>query len=537
MPGLDEIKEKVDKALNGGNPGSNGTQTDTSDTQTGSTGTETGGTGTETGSTGTETGSTGTEIGSTGTEIGGTGTGTGGTGTGTGGTSTETGGTGTDTINTDTDNSDSDNEEEPVDDNVNWDNEETEKETEPAKETEAPRQEEETKKDETTGKDTGKDTGRDSADPMRVAPGEEIALDPNRNDDTSASAAEVFTVPAEETLTTAETQVPGGDEPAAGFLSGGGLLYAALALLLALIVCVALVIIRKNNAEKKRRQRRRARRAGSRDDLITTRGVDPTLANAPMAAAPAAAQQPIVAAVHQHIGAREDQQDSYGASDLTAYPTSGVLAVVADGMGGLSNGGAVSSALVRTFLEGFRHMAGQTQPQDMLLEMAIQANNYINQMLRGAERSGSTLVSAVVQDGYLHFLTVGDSRIYLYRAGTLLQLNREHIYQEELAVKAINRLISIPQVSGDRQAHSLTSYFGIGSIPAIDRNYEGIKLVPGDRILLATDGVFGTLSREEMEQALQGTVGEATQALGDRIREIDKPYQDNNTALILEYRG
>lgn len=412
------------------------------------------------------------------------------------------------------------------DDNLSWGDDEAEQETE------AP------KKDESTGKDTGKDTGPNGPD-WRVTPDEAIEMDvPNSTESgSSASPADAFTAPTGETFATTETQAPG-DEQAAGFLSGGGLLYAALALLLALIVCVVLLIIRKNNAEKKRRRRRKARQAANRDDLVTTRGVDPTLANAPMATAPTvAAQQPIVAAVHQHIGAREDQQDSYGASDLTAYPTSGVLAVVADGMGGLSNGGAVSSALVRTFLEGFRRMAGQTQPQDMLLEMAIQANNYINQMLRGAERSGSTLVSAVVQDGYLHFLTVGDSRIYLYRAGTLLQLNREHIYQEELAVKAINRLISIQQVSGDRQAHSLTSYFGIGSIPSIDRNYEGIKLVPGDRILLATDGVFGTLSREEMEQALQGTVGEATQALGDRIREIDKPYQDNNTALILEYRG
>ena len=412
-----------------------------------------------------------------------------------------------------------------VDDGVKWG------ETEPV-ETTVPKQEEETKKEETTGKDTA-GNGPD----FRVTPDEAIAMPVpgSQEADSSASPADLFTTPTEETVTTTETQAPGGEQ-AAGFLSGGGLLYAALALILALIVCVVLLIIRKNNAEKKRRQRRKAKKAqqGSRDDLITTRGVDPTLANAPMAAA---VQQPIVAAVHQHIGAREDQQDSYGASDLTAYPTTGVLAVVADGMGGLTTGAAVSSAQVRTFLEGFRRMAGQTQPQDMLLEMAIQANNYINQMLRGAERSGSTLVSAVVQDGYLHFLTVGDSRIYLYRAGTLLQLNREHIYQEELAVKAVNRLISIPQVSGDRQAHSLTSYFGIGNIPSIDRNYEGIKLVPGDRILLATDGVFGTLSQEEMEQALRGTVGEATQALGDRILEIDKPYQDNNTALILEYRG
>lgn len=376
---------------------------------------------------------------------------------------------------------------------------------------------------------------RSGSSGILVTPAENISGEETTGENSSASASEasIEETSAEEAYT--ETQAPGADTGAAPF--SGGMLYAILALLLVLIIGVALTIIRKNNEKKRRRRKRRTKPSPSpsprSDDLITAVGTDPTLATAPIAAV----HQPVVAAVHQHIGAREDQQDSYGASDLNAYPVQGVLAVVADGMGGLSNGGAVSSALVHTFLDGFRRMAGQVQPQDMLLEMTIQANSYINQMLRGAERSGSTLVSAVIREGYLHFLTVGDSRIYLFRGGTLLQLNRDHIYQEELAVKAVNRLISIPQVSGDRQAHSLTSYFGIGQIPSIDRNYEGIKLVSGDRILLATDGVFGTLTQEQMEQALQGTVGEAAKAIGDMVREADQPYQDNNTALILEYRG
>jgi len=161
----------------------------------------------------------------------------------------------------------------------------------------------------------------------------------------------------------------------------------------------------------------------------------------------------------------------------------------------------------------------------------------VNQMLRGQERSGSTLVAATVRDGMLHFLTVGDSRIYLYRGGALLQLNREHIYQEELAVKALNQIVSQQQVRGDRQAHSLTSYFGIGRIPAMDRNYEGIRLVDGDKILLASDGVFGTLSQPQMEAAMSRNVTEAAKLMGEWVRTANRPHQDNNTAVILEYRA
>ena len=258
---------------------------------------------------------------------------------------------------------------------------------------------------------------------------------------------------------------------------------------------------------------------------------------APMAAAPVASGTGISAAVHQHIGARKDQQDSYGVSDLNAYGTNGVLAVVADGMGGLANGAAVSSTLVHSLLTYFRQTTGKENTADMMLDMVTQANDQINRMLQGADRSGSTLVSAIIREGRLHFLTVGDSRIYLYRKGVLLQLNREHIYQEELALKAVNHIVPLQQVTGDRQAHALTSYLGIGRLTHIDRNYDSIKLEPGDRLLLASDGVFGTLSEVDMENALRGTISQAAESMGQMILKANMPYQDNNTALVVEYRG
>lgn len=293
---------------------------------------------------------------------------------------------------------------------------------------------------------------------------------------------------------------------------GNGWLLGGLALVAVLAVCTVLEMLRRNKHRSGRKTR-------------------------PAAAAYVSGGS-VAVADYQDIGAREDQQDSFDYSAPELYAQQGVMAVVADGMGGLANGKAVSNALVRTFVDGFPQVSGYyNQTADILLDLSIRANARINQMLRGAERSGSTLVAALVRDGYLHYLTVGDSRIYLYRGGALLQLNREHIYQEELAVQAVNQAVAMAQVRGDRQAHSLTSYFGIGRIPAIDRNDEGIRLVPGDRILLASDGVFGTLSQDEMEQALQSGIQDAANQMGSMIRSAGKPYQDNNTLVILEYRG
>lgn len=245
---------------------------------------------------------------------------------------------------------------------------------------------------------------------------------------------------------------------------------------------------------------------------------------------------PVSAASVHEIGAREDQQDSFGISDYAAQGK-GLLAVVADGMGGLTNGKAVSSLLVNTCFDVFHSLPAYVAKEDMLLQMAVQSNAAVNQMLGVSGRSGSTLVAASVANGQLYFLTVGDSRIYLYRSGALLQLNREHIYKEELSLDAVNGRMSIYEVNNDPQAKSLTSYFGIGRIPHLDRNYEGIRLIKGDKMILASDGVFGTLSLEQMEMALQLPAKEAAEKLREQVAAANRPYQDNYTAVVLEYRG
>lgn len=240
------------------------------------------------------------------------------------------------------------------------------------------------------------------------------------------------------------------------------------------------------------------------------------------------------------IGQRDDQQDSYGLTDekdILLYHRRGHLAVVADGMGGLSNGGEISSLTVKSCYNQFYELPEYKKPSDMLLEMAKAANYNVNMHLRNGQRSGSTLVASIIRDGYLYFLSIGDSHIYLYRDGGIFLLNREHVYREELALSAINGEVAMEQVKGDKQANSLTSYLGIGTISHIDRNEDGIRLLAGDKIVLCSDGVYGTISKNQMEDALRLDVHDAVHQIQQMIEKEDKPYQDNYTAVILEYLG
>ena len=237
-----------------------------------------------------------------------------------------------------------------------------------------------------------------------------------------------------------------------------------------------------------------------------------------------------------HIGRRDSQQDSFGVSDIAdeaLVAAKGVLAVVADGIGGLQGGAEVSSAVTSHFMQNFAALPAQLTPPEQLLRLTQEANRKSPGHAQGG-LSGSTLVAAILKDARLWFVSVGDSRIYLLREGALVQLNREHTKASELDEDAARGRITVEEARGDRQRGALTSFIGMGELRRIDRNLRPIALQPGDRVLLMTDGVFGTLGDEEMLAILAAdTPCDAAAAREQAVLAKHKPRQDNFTAIIL----
>ncbi len=240
-----------------------------------------------------------------------------------------------------------------------------------------------------------------------------------------------------------------------------------------------------------------------------------------------------------HIGARESQQDAFIISDIgnqALCRKKGVFAVVADGMGGLSNGALVSTTATKSLLGSFNNSNLHGDPATELLSMLGRANDDVNAVLghAGPGKSGSTAVAALIQDGRLYWFSVGDSRIALVRGGAIFQLNREHTYGSELDEKAAMGELSFEAAKSDPQRSAVTSYLGMGRLEKIDRNVRPLQLLKGDRVLLMTDGVFGTLTDEEILSTMAFAPFESAERLGQRILMKNKPRQDNFTAIVLE---
>lgn len=242
---------------------------------------------------------------------------------------------------------------------------------------------------------------------------------------------------------------------------------------------------------------------------------------------------------YQHIGARQNQEDAFALSDLSnknLVAESGVLALVADGMGGLALGEDASRVAVQVFMrEYFRKETSIPIPQR--LEEALIASNtavYDAALKDGEEHElGTTIVAVLIHERKLYWLSVGDSRIYHLRNNHINLLTSDHTYQNQLLKDVENGLISLDEAYNHPEGAYLTSFLGLPVLPDVDRNDKPLFLEPGDQVLLCSDGLYNTLSEEEIRKALLGSSGGSAENLIKEALSRKMQYQDNITVVLL----
>lgn len=240
----------------------------------------------------------------------------------------------------------------------------------------------------------------------------------------------------------------------------------------------------------------------------------------------------------QHIGSRSSQQDAFGFSDkddAEFVVHGGVLAVVADGMGGMANGGEASHLAVRAFLHAYMaKLADEAVP--MALHRALdEANQTVITLAHevGEENVGTTLVAAVIHDDALHWVSVGDSRLYLWRKEQLTQLNQDHIYANDLDRDAASGYISPEEAENHPERASLTSYLGLDCLESIDQSPIPFRLLVGDRLFLCSDGLYAALEEIEIAPLFKHEAQRSAEDLITLALAKERPNQDNLTVAIL----
>jgi len=232
-------------------------------------------------------------------------------------------------------------------------------------------------------------------------------------------------------------------------------------------------------------------------------------------------------------GGRELNEDRMG----YCYTRDAGLFALADGMGGHPEGEVASQLALQTLAAMFQREA-KPKLEDPLrfLHDAIVAGHH--QLLRYATERAlmdtprTTVVACVLQGRTAYWAHCGDSRLYLLRGDKLVARTRDHSYTE-----LQNTLARVVPMGDHLNRNVLFTCLGSPGKPVIDTTGP-MDMVAGDRVLLCSDGLWSSLSDDDIIQVLASTpIANAVPELVERALRVAGEKSDNVTALAIDWEA
>jgi len=219
------------------------------------------------------------------------------------------------------------------------------------------------------------------------------------------------------------------------------------------------------------------------------------------------------------------------------------LFVLSDGMGGEAHGEIASAMAVETVVKHCLNaetnpgapVIGAVQPdwsaRTKGLSTAVHLAN--RNIFKSAEENpdqhgmGATLTAVWIDDANLSIAHVGDSRAYLLRGGSLLQLTRDH----SLVAEQVRRGILTPAEAEESDMQSVLLR-ALGAQAEIEVDAEEHTLFPRDVLLLCSDGLTRMVTEPEIAGTLQAETDPARAAEKLIALANERGGPDNITVVI-----
>lgn len=249
---------------------------------------------------------------------------------------------------------------------------------------------------------------------------------------------------------------------------------------------------------------------------------------------------------YSEMGNRKYQQDAVYVTPskrLAANRKSKVMAVVCDGMGGMTDGGLASRTAIEMMRQGFSRI--EKMPDVNIPEFFRSGIVAIDRRVAGLPKengrgSGTTMVAVIAEDDQLYWASVGDSRIYILRGNEMKQVTRDHNYLLRLQELVASGQMTLEQAQAQKQKEALISFLGIGNVSLMDINVQPFQLQIGDIVLLCSDGISKTLSDDRIKAMMQSSASsieeKARTLVMAAVRE-NTHSQDNTSVAILQYNN
>lgn len=239
-------------------------------------------------------------------------------------------------------------------------------------------------------------------------------------------------------------------------------------------------------------------------------------------------------------GARDYQEDAFMASQLGETPAgnSAALIIMADGMGGHAAGNVASNMAVATFNKSFQSNFPPQHPDQALHNALSKSNDQIRSAVKEAPAlsgMGCTMVTAYIEDANLWWVSVGDSHLYLIREKELIKQNADHSYGAFLDMM-MEQGEAIEEQAGMSRNMLMSAMTG-AEISSIDCPESPIKVKPGDRIIIASDGLDTIGAGAIIQHSVWSkTAKECVYALLKAVEDVKRKNQDNTTIIVVDVK-
>lgn len=195
------------------------------------------------------------------------------------------------------------------------------------------------------------------------------------------------------------------------------------------------------------------------------------------------------------IGRKRKLNQDYVYTSLERVGNLSNIFIVADGMGGHRAGDYASRYTVETVVEEVT--ASFEQNPEIILADAIDTANRKLRM-RAAEDEqlfgmGTTFVASTIFGKKLKVANVGDSRAYLIRARQITQITRDHSLVEEMV-----RMGGIDRETARLHVDKNIITRAVGATETVDVDFFDVDLLPGDQVLMCSDGLTNMVPDEDI---------------------------------------
>ena len=217
------------------------------------------------------------------------------------------------------------------------------------------------------------------------------------------------------------------------------------------------------------------------------------------------------------IGRRADNQDFAAACLDDDRRVHGLVAAVADGVGGYKGGRVAAELAVRCFIDDYLCQSAALSPQKTAARALESVNHWIYQQGHKDEKLKgmcAVFTGIVVKGHRLYSFHVGDTRLYRLRDGALTLLTTDH------------------KPEGHEESHYITR--AVGKEEGLRIDYRVHDVSPHDRLLLSTDGLHGTLSQAQIAGMLSLRASPDETASRLVTGAVERGADDNTTALVID---